>query len=278
MRKRQVIAAAAVTLTLAGCGARPVAGSPTADPQVFGDAQALVRAATTQTEKVKSAKFSMDTALLGQSLTAQGEGRFDGDNSAMQLTMHIGPLDETMRYVNKTLYLQVPDQYRAQVTGGKPWGKVPADSPAAEQLGAAQAQQNDPSQTLQQIQEAGTITRSARETLDGQPVTHYWIDVGFAKALDKFKDTGLSQEDLDKLGAMNLTIPVELWLNSDQLPVQITEDLGGALKAAAAAEGPSSAAPSDLSMKLTMKYSDWGTPVDVQEPPADQVGEAKLPG
>jgi hypothetical protein len=31
------------------------------------------------------------------------------------------------------------------------------------------------------------------------------------------------------------------------------------------------------SFKMTMKYTAWGVPVDVQAPPADQVGELNLP-
>ncbi|HVV10889.1 hypothetical protein [Amycolatopsis sp.] len=37
--------------------------------------------------------------------------------------------------------------------------------------------------------------------------------------------------------------------------------------------------PGSGASTVTMKYSDWGTTtVDVQAPPADQVGELKLPG
>ncbi|TNC22769.1 LolA-like protein [Amycolatopsis alkalitolerans] len=273
MRTRQVFAvgALALALTLTGCGARPISGTPTADPQVFGNAQELVRAATNQTAKAKSAKFAMEIAFGNQAMNGQGEGRFDGENSAMQLSMTVGPVDEVLRYVDKTMYLQVPEQYRAQMTGGKPWGKVPQDSAIAQRMGTAQAQQNDPSKVLQQIQEAGTITRSAHETLDAQPVTHYWIDVDLIKALDTFTDTGLSQDELRKLAGKQLIVPVELWLNQDQLPVRITEDMSPLLKA-------SSEAPAGMqSMKITVKYTDWGVPVDVQAPPADQVGELKLP-
>ncbi|WP_208024606.1 hypothetical protein [Amycolatopsis pithecellobii] len=275
MRKRQVFAAVAVALTLAGCGARPESSSTTNDPttndsNVFGNAQELVRAATDQTAKAKSAKFTAESSLAGQAVTAQGQARFDGADTVMDMTMTVGPVREEMRYVDRALYVQLPEQYRARMTSGKPWGKVPADSAVAKQIGAQQAQQNDPSQALQQIQQAGTITRSAHETLDGQPVTHYWIDVDFAKGFDKFKNTGLPEAQLNEIAAKVKTIPVELWLGSDKLPVQITEDMSALMKAAGA---PATA----QDMKITMKYSDWGTPVDVQAPPANQVGELKLP-
>jgi hypothetical protein len=168
------------------------------------------------------------------------------------------------------MYMQLPEQYRGQLTSGKPWGKLAADSDLAKTMGAAQAQQNDPSQILQQIQQAGTINRSEQTTLDGKPVTHYWIDVDTAKSLDKLKSSGLQDSQLEQIAAKVKTIPVELWLDRDLLPAQFTEDMSGVIQAAGAPAGTPS-------MKMTIKYTDWGAPVDVQAPPADQVGELKLP-
>jgi len=56
-----------------------------------------------------------------------------------------------------------------------------------------------------------------------------------------------------------------LKLPADQLPVQVTPDVGPLLKAAGA--------PATGSTKSTVKYSDWGTPVSVRAPPADQVAD-----
>jgi hypothetical protein len=270
LRPAFAVGALALVVALTGCGVRTVSGTPTADSQIFGNAQELVRAATAQTEKSKSAKFTIQSALGAQAITGQGEGRFDGDDTAMHLTMTVGSIDEDLLYVDKTMYIQLPEQYRAQMTSGKPWGKLAADSDLAKTMGAAQAQQNDPSQILQQIQEGGTITRSEQTMLDGLQVTHYWIDVDVAKSIDKLKAAGLPEAQLNEVATKVKTIPVELWLDGDLLPVQFTEDMSGLLTAAGA--------PASMqNMKVTMKYTDWGTPVDVQAPPADQVGELKLP-
>lgn len=264
------VGALALVLAVTGCGTRAISGTPTGDSQIFGNAQELVRAATAQTEKSKSAKFTIESSVGAQDINGQGEGRFDGDNTAMHLSMTVGPIDEDLVYVDKTMYVQLPEQYRGQMTSGKPWGKVPADSDLAKTMGAAQAEQNDPSQILQQIQQAGTITRSEQTMLDGKQVSHYWIDVDVAKAVDKLKDAGLPEAELNELATKVKTIPVQLWLDGDLLPVQFTEDMSGLLKAAGAPE-------TMQNMKMTMKYTDWGVPVDVQAPPADQVGDLKLP-
>ncbi|MBB2934553.1 hypothetical protein FHX82_001573 [Amycolatopsis bartoniae] len=272
MRKRPGLAVAtlALVLTLTGCGARAVSGTPSGDGHLFDNAQELVRAATGETDQVKSAKFSMTMTVAGQPVTGQGEGRFDGDNTAMRMSMTASGIDEEMLYVGKKIYLQVPEQYRDQLTSGKPWGQFPENSNFSKVMGAAQAQQNDPKQMLQQIQEAGTITRSAQETLDGKPATHYWIDVDVAKSVDKLAQSGLSQAQLQGMASKVKTVPMQLWLNEDLLPVQITEDMTELMRAAGAPA-------STQNMTLTMKYTDWGIPVDVQAPPADEVGDIELP-
>jgi hypothetical protein len=269
--RKNALAASGVALVLAlsGCGARTIAGTPSADPMLFGNAQELVRAASAKTGQAKSAKFSVESSLAGQQVTGQGMGRFDGDNTAMQMTMNVGTVNEELRYVDKTLYIQLPEQVRAQMTRGKPWGKVPADSDLGKMMGASQAQQNDPSKILDQIQAAGTITRNEQTTLDRQQVTHYWINVDLAKAAGKLAASGISTGQLDQIKNKLPTIPLELWLNGDLLPVQFTENLSGMLTAAGA---PASA----QNVKMTMRYSGWGTAVDVQAPPADQVGELTM--
>ncbi|HVV10888.1 hypothetical protein [Amycolatopsis sp.] len=186
-------------IALSGCGAHSGCGTPSADPQLFGNAQELVRAATNGTEQAKSAKFTMQSSMAGMDINAQGAGRFDGDNTAMQITMHVSTIDEELRYVDRVIYVQLPEQVRARITGGKPWGKVDPDSPLGKQMGAAEAQQNDLSQYLRQIQQAGTIARSEQTTLDGQPVTHYWIDLDLAKMTAKLSGTGIPQATLDQL-------------------------------------------------------------------------------
>lgn len=279
MKRPALVAGAfALIVALTGCGANTVTGTPnpaagtsSGGTALFGTAQDLVRAATAQTAKSKSAKFSIESSVAGQQLNGQGQGHFDGDDTAMQLKMSIGPIDEELRYVDKALYIQLPEQYRAQATSGKAWGKLSADDPAAKAMGTNQAQQDDPSKILDQIQQAGTITKSEQTVLDGQQVTHYWINIDVAKTVDKLASAGLPQEQLDQIKTKVPTFPMELWLNGDTLPVQVTEDLTALMTAAGAPAGAGG-------LKMTMKYSDWGVPVDVQAPPADQVGALKTGG
>ncbi|GLY64496.1 hypothetical protein [Amycolatopsis taiwanensis] len=263
----------ALIVTVSACGSRPESGqaSPPASDTLFGNAQELVRAATAKTGQAQSAKFTLTETVGNEMVTAHGEGRF-GTNAAMDLTMKVQGEEVEMRFVDKTFYIKVPPE-QMEATGGKPWGRISADNELGKVLGslANTAEQNDPAKILDQIQQAGTITKSEKTTLDGQPASHYWVDIDFAKAAASFAESsGLPPEELQKLAGDKIkTIPVELWLNQDSLPVQITEDITPILKAAGGPEAGQSA-------NIIMKYSDWGAPVDVQAPPADQVADLDL--
>lgn len=273
--KRTALAAGflALALGLTACGGgQPSSSGGSTGPTLFGDVQELVRAASAKTGQVQSAKFTISGSVAGQAMTGSGEGRFSGPDTAMAMTINAAGQTQEMRVVDKTLYIKLPPQAQA-ASGGKPWATFPEGSPAAKALGASldQAESNDPSKTLEQIQKAGTITRSEQTTLDGQQVSHYWVTIDAAKIADELASSGLPAEMLDQLKSANVTYPLELWLNSDQLPVQVTQDLGPMMKAIGAPAEAQAAS-------ITMKYTDWGTPVDVAAPPADQVGEFKIGG
>lgn len=280
--RRTVLATGAVALVLAlgACG-NVVQGTPTAAGQqqvdtgqngvsaAFSDANQLVAAAKAGTSKSKSAKFSMEGNFGGQATKASGQGRFDGDNSAMSMTMDMVGQQMEMRFLNKTLYVKMP----AAAAAGKAWIKLSADGsdPMSKALGGSldkMSGQSDPTQVLDQISKAGKITKSEQTTLDGKPATHYTVDVDFAKLADQQAPGGLPAAAAEQLKGKNVHFPIDIWLNSDQLPVQIKMDMTPMMTALGA---PGSAAAAG--MVMTMHYSDWGTPVDVQAPPADQVGD-----
>lgn len=266
----------ALAVTLSACATKPVAGRAFVEHSVglVGNAQELVRTASAKTDQAKTAKFTLHETLGSQQLDAQGEGRYGGPDTAMDMTMTVLGQEMEVRVVDRTFYLKVPPAEASQLTGGKPWGQVAADSAMAKTLGAGldQAEQNDPSKILEQINQAGTITKSEQTTLDGQLVSHYWVDLDLAKAAASFTaSSGLPAEQLQKIAGKVKTIPMQLWLNEDSLPVRVSEDLTELMKAAGA---PDSATPAII----TVDYHDWGTPVDITAPPADQVGELQLPG
>src|SRR5438874_2341584 len=132
MRKTALAAGGlALVLALGACGSKIEAGhaSPqatggaAAQGQLFGDAQSLSLAASTKTTSAKTAKFSLNMASGGQSINGQGQGRFDGANSALSMTTTVAGMSMEVRLVDGTTYVKLPDEARA-ATGGKPWAKV----------------------------------------------------------------------------------------------------------------------------------------------------------
>jgi len=274
----------ALILALSACsgttgGTALPAGAAGADTKsgsssLFSDPLQLVAAAKAGTEKSKSSKFSMEMNVAGMSVKASGQGRYDGANTAMSMSMDLLGQQMEMRMIGQTIYMKMPEQMRASTGSTKPWTKVSLDdsTPAGKALSenySQLAEQNDPSKMLEQIQKAGTIKKSEATTLNGEPANHYTVDIDLAKIADQMP-AGLPDEAKTQLAGKDVHFPMDLWVNADQLPMQIVMDMTALGTALGGAQGGQLG-----EMKMTMKYTDWGVPVDIAAPPADQVGEPK---
>jgi hypothetical protein len=285
-RKALAVAGLALVLTLAACGKAPESApqlqtDPVANAALFKDSSALVAAAKAGTAKSKSADFDAKIDNGTVSMTTTGQAEFDGQNTSMAMTMDVLGQSMEMRLLSGSVYMKLPAAAMKQMGVTKPWAKFSLSDLGS--LGQAMgsgdvnklAEQNDPSTTLEQIQKSGTIVSSDKTQLDGQPASHYVFDLDVAKMLDNLP-AGVPAEAKSMLAGKNIHLPAELWLNNDQLPMQIKMDMTSMVQAIA----PSAAAAKSIgSMKMTMKYTNWGSSVDIVAPPADQVQTgAKLPG
>ena len=283
MRKTTLVAAgAALVLTLTACSGNSATGTaepaaaggqqtqPTGLASPFTDAIQLASASKQGTEKSKSAKFTMEGSAAGQTITATGAMAMDETDTKFSMTSTAAGQTTEMRLVDKVMYIKLPAEQQKQLGTDKVWAKISADGtdPLSQSLGGAlsqSAEQSDPSKMLDQISKAGRIISSDQTELNGQKVNHYKVELDVAKAIDQF--TGqLPAATRDKLTDMlkgkDIKLPAELWLDKDNLPVQVTMDQGPMMQALGAPAGDA---------KFTMKYSDWGTQVDVATPPAEQV-------
>ncbi|MEV6827219.1 hypothetical protein [Amycolatopsis sp. NPDC051102] len=286
MRKTTLVAAgAALVLTLTACSGNSANG--TAQPAAAGgqsqsdggskglaspftDAIQLASASKQGTEKSKSAKFSMEGSAAGQSITATGAMAFDGADTKFSMTSTAAGQTTEMRMVDKVMYIKLPAEERKQMGTDKAWAKISADGtdPVSQALGGAlsqSAEQSDPGKMLDQVSKTGRIISSDQTELNGEQVNHYKVELDIAKAVDQFTGQvpAAAREKLtEMLKGKDIKIPAELWLNKDNLPVQVTMDQAPLMQALGAPAGDA---------KFAMKYSDWGTQVDVAAPPADQV-------
>ncbi len=228
-------------------------------PPAFTDARALADAATAATTSGGSAKFTTDVAVGQVRSKGQGQARFGpAGTSQVMTTDFIGePLE--LRLVAAKLYAKVPEGSRDEVGAGKPWVVVAPDGsdPFSQVVGGSLAQlaaQNDPAHTLGEIRTAGSIVSSERGRLDGVAAEHYRVELELAR-LGTDLPAGLPPDAAGQLGGK---FPVELWLDDAHRPVQIVLDLSPILQGGEA--------------RITTRYREWGVPVEVQPPPAGEVG------
>ncbi|WP_326565947.1 hypothetical protein VSH64_29260 [Amycolatopsis rhabdoformis] len=254
---RRTAVACAALLVIAGCSA---------SPDRFADARALADAAIAATAAGHSARFTTDVTAGAVVSHGQGEAAFGPAGTALRMTTdYLGePLE--LRLVAQKLYAKVPSTALDQVTDHKPWVQVSPDGsdPFSQVLGGSLAQlaeQNDPARTLDQVRTAGTLASSDPTTLDGTDATHYRVDVDLAH-LGSQLPAGLPADAITQLGGTGTKVPLDLWLDSDDRPLQLVLDLSPALHASGA----------QTAARITAHYSDWGTPITVAAPAADEVG------
>lgn len=290
MRSRTLLVAgvSAALLALAGCGST-VAGTPTAagGGNTGGGGGGTSQKITTVSDlgaivqhnasSKNSAHVTMAMNVGGMgAINATGDMKFDGAQSAEQMTMTLpGMGDMQMIVIGTTTYMKIPTDL-AGLAGGtgassKPWTKIDlsGNDALSKSLGstAGLADQTDPTQLIKKIAQAGTITNVTQDTVDGAPATHYSITVDVQKMLTTM--TG-SADDTEKQALSQLglkTMPFDIWVNSDNLPVKITTDMAfsGSAMGAGGAGTPTQ-------VDVTVNYTNWGEPVNIQAPPADQVG------
>ncbi len=253
MRKSVVGVGAALLVTLGACSAQttgsPAPGDSANQPTVSTDAVQLVAMAKTSTSKSRTVKIDATVDTSGRHVTMTGQGSFGGDASkmAMQLGTTAGSME--LRLVDKVAYIKPPASAAQLLHSDKPWIKMGGSDDALSKIisgGLDQlAQENDPSTFLNQIAKGGKVTKTEKTTLDGQAATHYTVDVDTAKA---------EAELPPQLAGAVSPMTVDLWLNNENLPLQVIAAAGD---------------------KYTAKihYTDWGGQVDVQAPPADQVAD-----
>jgi hypothetical protein len=251
VRKSLVGVGVAALVVLAGCDVQQ-SGAPvakTGDTATATDAVQLVALAKSSTAKSHTVKIDATVDSSGMHVTMTGQGQFGGDSSQMAMQVGTAAGGMEMRLADKVVYLKPPASMQSRLGTGKTWIQLGGGDDSLSQFidgGLDQlATQGDPATVLDQISQGGKVTKAEKTTLDGQAVTRYTVDVDTAKA----------KADLPpQLAGAVKPMTVDLWLNSENLPLQMTAVAGDKYNA-------------------KIHYTDWGGKVDVQAPPADQVAK-----
>ncbi len=287
MRRWSGVLMAGVLLFTAACGSSSSDDSAT-DTKAKQTPLDAVLASSTKTAEAKSSRvaFTILTqgvqGVPGGTITITGEGAFDYAGRQGAFTFNIpaiagiqlGQIDAVS--TGSTIYQKFPPQL-ASLLGGKPWVKIDLN-----QLGQgagidfdsiSQASSGDPTQALQFLRGSGAdMVEVGKEQVRGEPVTHYRGTIDLNKAAAAAPPE--QQPTYQKLAQLyGQPLPVEVWIDGDSRVRKVTTAVDLAklsLPSEATAGAPAEVKPTGT-LTSTTELFDFGTPVNVTVPPADQV-------
>ncbi|MEJ7634525.1 hypothetical protein [Aeromicrobium sp.] len=203
--------------------------------------------------EAKTSHVVMDVGIGGQSIKGEGDVEVGSDaaSTSMALVMDMGAAGAgkfDMRLVDETLYLSL-----GEATKGK-FAKIDLtdeSNPIAKQYGKL-AEQMDPSKQLGQFAEAvkSFDKKGSPQKLDGVDAQPYEIVVETAKI------PGMADLPQGGSTAIPKTLTYTLFVGSDDLPRRIVTAVAGS--------------------KVTVDYSKWGEPVDIEAPAPDEISDQDI--
>jgi hypothetical protein len=271
-RRRGVgIATGALVIVLAACGSQP----DTVTVKKAVSPQKVVLASVRATAAAKSARMSMTvstdaTGAADIGLSADGVTDFATGDAEMEMRFS-GPATKLfsggieMRVVDHTAYMKLPASLGSMFGNGK-WLKIP--NIGAADTTAPGAGETDPSKFLAYLETVSSnVTKVGTETIRGVETTHYQASLDLGKAADRADVPASLRDELRRLlGAKaNSAIPADVWVDGNGLArrVKMTIELGVPTVAAPAGD--------PIKIAVSMDLYDFGVPVHVVAPPADQI-------
>jgi hypothetical protein len=267
----------ATGLVVSACSSGGNTAAPAAQATPAPDQ--VVAAAYSKTTDAHTAKTTMSTQVStgGQTvpLTADGVVDFTGHSAQLTETLPANAGSMEIRFSGGMVYLQLPGQLGAQLAGGKPWASIDVNKLAQQQYGASLSElqgsmPSDPTDALGYLRGASDQVREiGPDTVDGAATRHYDVTIDLDKAA-----AGQPPQ------AQQATQKLEQQLGTHTLPAQVWIDDQGRLRKIMLDEKitpPSTAAgttsPGPISLSVSETFRDFGTPVHVSAPPAEQTAD-----
>ncbi len=244
-------------LALTGCGG--------------GDPAARVDASSQATLDAGSANFTINQEITGGPAggqTVTSEGSLDFGEGRGRVTTAVpdtgsGPSEMETVFDGNLIFLRLPEGISPT-----PWVRVDLDDaagiPGLEQLDQFSS---DPSQSFTFLEGiVGEIEEVGNEEVRGASATRFRFIVDLERAAEAASDEAREyvQQQIETLGVTEL--PTELWLDDEDRIVRqsYTLDLSEI-------EGPTEGADMEGEVATIIEYFDFGSEVDVEAPPSDQV-------
>lgn len=273
---------------LAACGSG--AGDHAASGKLSTSALSVVRNAAQTTTDAKTARIALTvgpkgaTGGAGANFTITASGVTDYANHTADITLDFGDLAKQLpagalgsgdltfeeRVIGNTIYMKLPAALTS-LTGGsaKPWTKVDASKILGGPGDSSMFGATEPTQALAYLSGVSDdVKKIGTDTVRGVETTHYTATLDLKKALDKLPSSLRDDDQYKKLLDQTIsqlgtsTFPTDVWIDGDGRLARITYAL------------TLPAAGQKVAVSYSMELYDFGTSVDVQAPPADQVGDA----
>lgn len=262
MRRLWIALVLVLALAASACG-----GSEPAVEQAPQDAVVLAASKTRDAGTYK-ADTTASSEIAGQAVEMHGTGAFDGENQRGQMTMTTSfagqDLDMEMVYALPAIYVQYPSGLLPGLPAGKPWVKLDLEK-LGQQAGfdlnqLMQVGQTDPSQGLQFLRGVSDVQSVGEEDVRGVPTTHYTGTVDLRALAET--DPALKDAVDELIQRSGITeVPIEVWIDHDNFVRRMKQTL----------EGATAGSGVKMDLTTTTELYDFGTDVNVEEPPANQV-------
>lgn len=249
---------AAGLAVLTACGTT-VVGHPV--PAPAGSATELAHLVSSQTIAKHTVHIQYHAGTSVGAVTGTGDAEFAAGATDLRMTENTRAARIDMVIKGGTLYLKPP---RGLVNAAKPWVRIDPNgtdrvSVALNALVSEEQQNGDPSGILNQISALATITQ---RNVD-QGMTHYRLTADTAKLFASKAVTPQLRMLIGGLGVrMQPATTYDVWINSANLPVRLAFSETTAVGRTGAR----------TTIAVDITYTDWGKPVTIQAPPADQIG------
>jgi hypothetical protein len=256
--------------------AAPATGSspaPSAPLTKFTTLADLGAATAAQQKLDKTARITVTGGQAGQTgqalntINGHGALRYDDAGPAMQLTEQVqsgggAPTQLGVVLLPYAAFVRPPPGTGVTLPPGKTWVRIdPASTdPVSEQYGRLVQgirDNADPTKSFAQYGDAITIVDSTEENLEGSPSVRYRLSVDMVKAVEHQTDPTIKQNLQQSVQSGLTTLGYTLWLDARNRLVRVLVD--------------QPLPQNQGTFTLDAHYRDWGQPVQIDQPPADEV-------
>lgn len=225
-----------------------------ADAPAELDEAAFYPAVMEAMKEAETFNFTTVSETAGQSQTMEGQARF-GDDGVEMKASSTGQQAMEVVLIDKAMYLKSPD-----LGTGDKWLKIDLSDPNS--LFGMIGKATDPEVMFKAMEAPKQIELLGTEEVDGVETNHYRVTMDPSKYLAAMEFPPSMADMLPK------ELVTEMWVDGDDLPRKFSQTL----------DVPSAAGGKPTTTTSEGTYSDFGTDVEIEAPPADQVTEDMFPG